>query len=244
MSDKIAAGRARKAAAKEAAKDHIAAEAAAVEDEEWRQGTKKSNKKQEADAERKARAAERKAEATAQLAAEEEEASAPKAKKKDKGSSKPKLTRAEIAAKAMASAKQKEKEKAQEQREIAESGGNEYIGVLRENDNRAESIDASGIEAAIEALDVGSPGPKGRVNMKALYKEFEETEARPAPSPRTQPRPRAHTPPRPSRPFCASRRAQLQRLKQDQPGLKLSQYKERVWAAWQKAPENPMAGLR
>eukprot|EP00966_Prymnesium_polylepis_P110917 2565816-Prymnesium_polylepis.2 len=34
--------------------------------------------------------------------------------------------------------------------------------------------------------------------------------------------------------------AELARLKVDQPGLKLSQYKERVWQAWQKSPDNPM----
>ena len=34
--------------------------------------------------------------------------------------------------------------------------------------------------------------------------------------------------------------AELARLKVDQPGLKLSQYKERCWQAWQKSPENPM----
>ena len=34
----------------------------------------------------------------------------------------------------------------------------------------------------------------------------------------------------------------MARLKVDQPGLKLSQYKERVWQAWQKSPDNPMNG--
>ena len=34
--------------------------------------------------------------------------------------------------------------------------------------------------------------------------------------------------------------AEMARLKLDQPGLKLSQYKERCWQAWQKSPENPM----
>ncbi|KAG1672925.1 hypothetical protein FOA52_012370 [Chlamydomonas sp. UWO 241] len=29
-------------------------------------------------------------------------------------------------------------------------------------------------------------------------------------------------------------------MKEDKPGLKMSQYREMVWKAWQKAPENPM----
>ena len=112
----------------------------------------------------------------------------------------------------MAKAKEAEKAKAAAKREVEESGGNEYMGALRTNDNRAEGVDASGIEAAIEALDVaascGTPGARRSVNLKVLYKEYEERE--------------------------------LGRLKVDFPGLKLSQYKERCWAAWQKSPENPM----
>ena len=87
---------------------------------------------------------------------------------------------------------------------------NDYMGALAENNNSLTDIDASGIEAAIEALDMNaaaSPGGK-RVNLKAAYKAFEE--------------------------------AELARLKVDMPGLKLSQYKERCWASWQKSPENPM----
>ena len=34
--------------------------------------------------------------------------------------------------------------------------------------------------------------------------------------------------------------AQLQVVRQDNPGLKLSQAREVVWKNWQKAPENPM----
>jgi hypothetical protein len=31
-------------------------------------------------------------------------------------------------------------------------------------------------------------------------------------------------------------------MKEEQPGLKLSQYKERIFDMWQTSPENPMAG--
>jgi hypothetical protein len=39
--------------------------------------------------------------------------------------------------------------------------------------------------------------------------------------------------------YAAFEERELARLKVDQPGLKLSQYKERVFAAWQKSPDNP-----
>ena len=83
------------------------------------------------------------------------------------------------------------------------------MGALAENTNSLDDVDASGIDAAVAALEVSAAAPGGkRVNLKALYKAFEETE--------------------------------LARLKIDQPGLKLSQYKERCFANWQKSPENPM----
>lgn len=100
------------------------------------------------------------------------------------------------------------KEKAKAKKEMEKSGGNEYIGALSENTNKEDDVSASGIEDAINALGVDEAGPKGRINLKAEFKKFED--------------------------------AELARLKEDQPGLKLSQYKERVWAAWQKSPENPM----
>lgn len=33
---------------------------------------------------------------------------------------------------------------------------------------------------------------------------------------------------------------QLPLLKEEKPGLKLMQYKDLMWKAWQKSPENPM----
>ena len=186
-----------------------AAAAAAEEDAAWAEGGKKANKKKEAeDAKKEAKAA-RKQEADDQLKAEEAEMSTPRGgKKKDKGGG-AKLTRAEIAAKAMAAAKAKEKEEKQKKFDIEKSGGNEYIGVLTTNDNRAEGIDASGVDAAIDALSLGesSGGGGKKVNLKAAYLAFEERE--------------------------------IFRLKQENPGLKLSQYKERAHQAWQKSPENP-----
>lgn len=41
-------------------------------------------------------------------------------------------------------------------KEIDASGGNEYIGAIRENVNKSEEVDASGLDSAIAALDVGA----------------------------------------------------------------------------------------
>ena len=109
----------------------------------------------------------------------------------------------------MAEQEEKRKAEAKAKKELAKSGGNEYMGVLTTNDNKLDDLDAHGVEDAIAALSMDAPGKDGkRVNLKAAYKEYEERE--------------------------------LARVKEDQPGLKLSQYKEIVYKAWQKSPENPM----
>ena len=185
-----------------------------IDDASWAEGGKKANKKKEAEQEKAAARAERKVAADEQAAEEEAELSKPKAKKGDKKAGAPKLTRAEIAARAMAAAKEKEATKKKEEKEIAASGGNEYIGVLMENDNKKTGIDASGIDDALTALDIATSGGGGssggdgkKVNVKLLYKAYEE--------------------------------AEIARLKADNPGLKLSQLKERAFENWKKSPENP-----
>lgn len=40
--------------------------------------------------------------------------------------------------------------------------------------------------------------------------------------------------------YKAFEAATLPILKQDHPGLKLSQYKEKLWEMWRKSPENPL----
>ncbi|EOD19839.1 hypothetical protein EMIHUDRAFT_458662 [Emiliania huxleyi CCMP1516] len=195
-------------------RDRPGASQRAKEDDAWAEGAKGQNKKKAAEEEKKAAAAERKAAARAQEEEENAELAKPKGggkdgKKKAGGSSK--MTRAEIAAKAMAAMEEQKKAEKKKQKQIEATGGNEYIGAVHENTNRAEGVDASGIDDAIAALDVGGGGGGGggpkRVNRKALYKEFEERE--------------------------------LARLKEENPGLKLSQLKERVSKAWEKSPDNP-----
>lgn len=210
MSDKIAAGRARKADKANAAKAAEEAKRQAEEDATWEEGAKKGNKKKEAEAEKKAAKAERKAEADADAAAEEAAFSEKKRTGKS-GANRPgsaKMTRAEIAAKVMKQQEEEAKAKAKAKKAIDKSGGNDYIGELVENTNKEDDISASGIEDAIAALSTDAEAPKGRVNLKAEFKKFEE--------------------------------AEMARLREDQPGLKLSQYKERCWQNWQKSPDNPL----
>jgi len=208
--DKVAAGRARKEDKKNAAKAAEESKQQAIEDASWEDGAKKANKKKEAEKEKAEAKAARKADADADAASEEASFSEKKRSGKS-GANRPgssKMTRAEIAAKAMAKAEEDAKAKAKAKKEIEKSGGDDYIGVIKANTNKEDDVDVSGIDDAIAALSTEAQTGKGRVNLKAEFKKFEETE--------------------------------LARLKVDQPGLKLSQYKERVWQNWQKSPENPM----
>jgi len=120
-----------------------------------------------------------------------------------------KLTRAEIAAKAMAAAKAKEKEAKSTAIAIEKSGGNEYMGVLTTNDNKSDGIDASGVDDALAALSVGEGSSAG--GKKVNLKAA----------------------------YLAFEEREIARLKEENPGLKLSQYKERAHNNWQKSPENP-----
>ena len=195
-----------KAAAKAAGAAEVARQA--DEDAEWDSGSKKAGKKQMAAAEKAEAAAARKAERAELEAEEESAASAPKGSKDKKAAKGGKMTRAEIAAKAMAEVEAKAKAEKKAKKELAASGGNDYMGVLATNDNKVEDLDASGIDAAIDALSIDAPGKGGgRVNMKAAFKAFEEVATA--------------------------------RIKDENPGLKRSQLQERVWAEWQKSPENP-----
>jgi hypothetical protein len=56
----------------------------------------------------------------------------------------------------MAAMEAKAKSEKKAKKEIDASGGNEYIGAIRENVNKSEEIDASGLDSAIAALDVGA----------------------------------------------------------------------------------------
>jgi hypothetical protein len=40
--------------------------------------------------------------------------------------------------------------------------------------------------------------------------------------------------------YAAYSEAMMAELREEKPGLKQSQYKDMIWKAWQKAPENPL----
>ena len=88
---------------------------------------------------------------------------------------------------------------------------NEGVVVGRSaNKARMEEAAGSGIEAALDTLNVTTGGggiSSPKLSAKALYQAFEER--------------------------------MLPQVKDDYPGLRLSQYKEKVWALWRKSPENP-----
>ncbi|KAG7353613.1 coiled-coil domain containing protein [Nitzschia inconspicua] len=70
----------------------------------------------------------------------------------------------------------------------------------------------SGIDGALETLNISAGGPAAAPSAKALYKSFEE---------RLMPE-----------------------MKKDYPGLKLSQYKDKIFQQWKKSPENPANQLK
>lgn len=71
--------------------------------------------------------------------------------------------------------------------------------------NKAQDMAASGIDAALDSMNVG--GTMEVKSQKALHKEFEER--------------------------------MMPVVKEEYPGLRLSQYKEKIFAMWKKSPENP-----
>lgn len=179
------------AAASEAARS-------AKDDASWEEDSKGNKAKAE-------RAAAKAAQADAKLAAKKErdelEASETAATSTMKGANKgsSKMTQAEIqrrqALMAMAAAKSAPKKSAKSQVVAAPK--------IEENSNRAGDVEASGIDAAIGALD--TPGEDRKSKM--TYKEFEAM--------------------------------MLPQIQEENPGLKMSQAKDRASKLWDRAPENP-----
>jgi len=179
-----------------AAADREAARASA-EDAAWEETDKGNKKKSE-------RAAAKEEKADAKLAAKKERdeleaaenASTSTMKGANKGSSK--MTQAEIqrrqALMAMSAAKAAPKKSAKSKVVAAPK--------LEANTNKADDVEASGIDAALGSLD--TPEDK---KSKMTYKEFEAM--------------------------------MLPQIQEENPGLKMSQAKDRASKLWDRAPENP-----
>ncbi|CAI5500710.1 unnamed protein product [Closterium sp. Naga37s-1] len=93
----------------------------------------------------------------------------------------------------------------------------EYARMLEvENTNRmAVAVDARNVGEALSQLSVA----KGEEGSASVDKHPEK---------------------RMKAAFKAFEEAELPRMKQEQPGLTLTQYKEQIWKAWKKSPQNPM----
>ncbi|KAG2448049.1 hypothetical protein HYH02_007076 [Chlamydomonas schloesseri] len=171
----------------------------------------KAAKKREEEEKKKAEVAAKKAEAKRLADAELEELGKGKAKAEKAGSQK--VTHYQLQ-------QQREFEDQLKQQELAERemaarrelSADAYARqVETENLNRGiEGVDARGVDAALKVLTV----------------KDEEAEK--------------HPEKRMKAAWKAYEERMLPQLKEEKPGLKMSQYKDMLWKTWQKAPENPL----
>ncbi|KAJ0406875.1 hypothetical protein ATCC90586_002905 [Pythium insidiosum] len=242
VNSKVEAANAKKAAA-QAVKDNKARAAAeAAEAAEWSKGSDARGSKRREEEERKRQEAEaKKAELKRIQALEEhamtkiedknairksktkdkkelnkpwEEALKPAIKKNNKGS---KVTPPPAApangkvTQAMIQAK-KEAEEARAAKEAADRAKGISFATYTENRNRAVDADgeARSLDAALDVLTMDD-------------KELEK-----------------HPEKRAKAAYKAFEEAMMPQMKEDYPGLKLSQYKQRIFDLWKKSPENPL----
>ncbi|KAJ3195209.1 hypothetical protein HDU82_002196, partial [Entophlyctis luteolus] len=205
----VVAANERKAAQEEAKNAALAAKTEAEEAASWSKGAKAN--KREDDERKKAEAAAKKAERDALLQAEEAEFS----KKKPTAAPKASITWFSLTfacgkaagAPSLASMAQK----------MAHGLSSADNGALSNSDGAPETYAASGIDAALELLDLTTKKPANAAQaiekhperrMKSAWAAFEERE--------------------------------LPILKAENPGMRLSQLKQALQKKWKKSPENPM----
>lgn len=208
---KKAAGQARKAAQEEQQALEEARRKEAAAAAEWEDGAKKKNAKAAAAEEKKAQKAERKAAADADLEEEMEEA----AKKKVTGNKAKKGPGkyASLSAKLTQAEIQTNIDEEKDAKRKAEE--KDKKGVVNDYLGKLEENDnrTEAIDArSIEgALAALEISNDSKVDKVKLKAAFE-----------------------------AFSETELPKVKTEKPGLKLSQYKEMVWKAWQKSPDNPL----
>eukprot|EP00270_Netrium_digitus_P021791 TRINITY_DN954_c0_g2_i1.p1 TRINITY_DN954_c0_g2~~TRINITY_DN954_c0_g2_i1.p1 ORF type:complete len:240 (+),score=96.19 TRINITY_DN954_c0_g2_i1:92-811(+) len=199
------------------------------EDAQWRDegATSKAAKKREEDERKKAEAAAKRAEA--KKLAEQEEREMEKVAKKGvvKGdklsatSSSSKITAAKLQ-----EIREKEQKALQERMAMEQKkkervvGADEYGRSLEvANENRMESlVDAHSLDEAISQLHLSSG--TGETSSKQPVDMHPEKRLKAA--------------------YKAFEEAQLTELRSERPGLTLTQYKELIWKAWKKSPQNPL----
>ncbi|DBA05447.1 TPA: hypothetical protein N0F65_007609 [Lagenidium giganteum] len=239
VNTKVEAANARKASAKAAKDSKKAAEEAAVEAADWAKGSNDRGERRRQEEERKRAEAEaKKNEKKMMLALEEhamakvedkgairksktkdkkelnkpwEEALKPALKKNNKGS------RAPPPAPAPTKVTQQmiQERMEEEARKNKKAGKSEIQFDTNFSENRNRQLDvegeARGIEAAIDLLSMDSNDPTER---------HPERRAKAA--------------------YKAFEEATMPQLKEDYPGLKLSQYKQKLSEMWRKSPQNPL----
>merc|ERR1712086_723905 len=209
------------AARADAKESKASAKAKQDEDDHWdgvnkaERGGKKDKKKEAAGASKKEKDA-RKAEA--RKLAKQEELDMLNYGKKDKTSKKKpsanKVTQKQLAAKAAKQKEEKEKE-AHATASLNITTEDEYAVIVGQKiDNRSTDIEANNIDDALAAAAEMS------ISEEAEKKDM-------------------HPEKRMKAAYSAYEEAQMPIMKEDYPGLKRSQYKERIFQQWQKAAENP-----
>eukprot|EP00963_Diacronema_lutheri_P006743 scaffold587_cov339-Pavlova_lutheri.AAC.67 len=110
-----------------------------------------------------------------------------------------------------------EQKKRENRRVVTED---EYAGVVEQpNANReVDSFSAHGLDQAVDAVSKLSVGDGSSTPDRNAEKRMKAL-------------------------YFAYQERELPKIRAEKPGLKLSQYKDRIWQAWQKSPENPMKGL-
>mmetsp|Transcript_10124 Transcript_10124/g.61585 ORF Transcript_10124/g.61585 Transcript_10124/m.61585 type:complete len:187 (-) Transcript_10124:973-1533(-) len=110
-----------------------------------------------------------------------------------------------------------EQKKRESRRVVTED---EYAGVVEQpNANReVDTFSARGLDQAVDAVSKLTVGDGSSTPDRNAEKRMKAL-------------------------YFAYQERELPKIRAEKPGLKLSQYKERIWQAWQKSPENPMKGL-
>lgn len=182
----------------------------------------KAGKKKDDDEARRQEAAAKKAEA--KRLADREEADLAAVGKKGGKTPPPKVTVAQLAA-AKEAAERAAEEKAADARRAAkkEVDLRSYDAlVTQRNSNRIEeSVDASGVDQAIAALDAIALEAGGSADAGDKHPEKRMRAA-----------------------WAAYEAAEMGALQADKPGLKRQQYRDMLWKQWQKAPQNPVNAAR
>ncbi|KAK1297413.1 hypothetical protein QJS10_CPB15g00323 [Acorus calamus] len=196
-------------------------EARAKEESYWREaeGSKsRAARKKEEEAEKRAEAAARRAE-NRRLAEEEERQIEKESRKPDKKASRvsvpvPKVTGADLEKRReeeMGRIARKEEEERKRKSRTAEELEYERTVLVANTNRDDDAIEAHSVGEALAKMNVSEALPPDRHPERRLKASFKAFEE-----------------------------AELLKLKEEKPGLTLTQYKDLIWKLWKKSPDNPL----